>query len=91
MLDHLTRLLTRREREVVRLRFANDPTPSHIGERIGVSQMQIFRILRGARTKLRTHASNRRASTDLGGWVNIERHFAAVSARASASSRADGR
>jgi RNA polymerase sigma-B factor len=42
----LLRTLTRREREVLFLRFAQDMTQSEIAEQIGCSQMQISRILR---------------------------------------------
>jgi len=54
LLRTLMRTLTPREREVVRLRFEQDLTQAEIGELIGVSQMQISRILRGAMTRLRT-------------------------------------
>jgi RNA polymerase sigma-B factor len=48
--------LTERERTVVRLRFDEDMTQREIGERIGVSQMQVSRILREATDKLRALA-----------------------------------
>ncbi len=41
------------ERRVLRLRFIEDLTQSQIGERLGVSQMQVSRILRQALGKLR--------------------------------------
>ena len=44
--------LDEREWEVLRLRFAEDLTQSEIGERLGVSQMQISRISRAALWKL---------------------------------------
>ena len=47
-LDHLSE----REREIVYQRFALDLTQSEIAKRIGVSQMQISRILRAALEKL---------------------------------------
>jgi RNA polymerase sigma-B factor len=50
------RSLTPREREVVRLRFEEDLTQAAIGERIGVSQMQVSRVLRQAIARLRTLA-----------------------------------
>ena len=40
--------LSERERQVVHLRFFEDRTQSEIAEQIGVSQMQISRILRRA-------------------------------------------
>jgi RNA polymerase sigma-B factor len=42
------RHLTEREREVLRLRFVEDLTQTQIADRVGVSQMQISRILRRA-------------------------------------------
>jgi RNA polymerase sigma-B factor len=45
-LDGLLRTLCRRDREVLRLRFEEDLTQREIGERIGVSQMHVSRILR---------------------------------------------
>jgi RNA polymerase sigma-B factor len=56
MLQALMGGLTPREREVVRLRFEEDLTQAAIGERIGVSQMQVSRVLRQAVTRLRTLA-----------------------------------
>jgi RNA polymerase sigma-B factor len=46
------RHLSKREREVLRLRFVEDLTQTQIAERIGVSQMQVSRILRRAITRL---------------------------------------
>lgn len=45
-------MLSERERRVLHLRFFEDRTQSEIAERIGVSQMQISRILRGAIARL---------------------------------------
>jgi RNA polymerase sigma-B factor len=45
--------LTERERLIVRLRFVEDLTQAEIGERIGVTQMQISRLLGGILAKLR--------------------------------------
>jgi RNA polymerase sigma-B factor len=56
LLDALLRSLTKREREVVRLRFEEDLTQADIGARIGVSQMQVSRVLRQAIARLRTIA-----------------------------------
>jgi RNA polymerase sigma-B factor len=44
--------LSERERRVLHLRFFEDRTQSEIAEQIGVSQMQISRILRGAIARL---------------------------------------
>jgi RNA polymerase sigma-B factor len=56
LLETLMRSVTPREREILRLRFAEDLTQSQIGERIGVSQMQVSRILRGALSRMRAAA-----------------------------------
>jgi len=56
VLHALLRSLTPREREVVRLRFEEDLTQAAIGERIGVSQMQVSRVLRQALGRLRALA-----------------------------------
>jgi RNA polymerase sigma-B factor len=50
---HLMRGLGDREREVLRLRFAEDLTQSEIGARVGISQMQVSRLIRRALSKLR--------------------------------------
>jgi len=46
-------VLNERERYVLHLRFAEDRTQTEIADRIGVSQMQVSRILRGMLDKLR--------------------------------------
>ena len=56
LLQALMRVVTPREREILRLRFAEDLTQSQIGEQIGVSQMQVSRILRGALDRMRAAA-----------------------------------
>jgi RNA polymerase sigma-B factor len=58
-LERLMRALTPREREVLALRFGRDMTQAEIGERIGVSQMQVSRIIRQAVARLRAYASAR--------------------------------
>jgi RNA polymerase sigma-B factor len=45
--------LSEQERRVIELRFGGELTQSEIAKRIGVSQMQVFRILRGALAHLR--------------------------------------
>ena len=57
VLSRLMRSLTPRERETIRLRFEQDLTQAEIGERIGVSQMQVSRILRQAIARLRVLAA----------------------------------
>ena len=47
------RQLPTRERTVLHLRFVDDLTQTEIAERIGVSQMQVSRLLRGALQHLR--------------------------------------
>ena len=54
--QRLMRVLTDREREVLRLRFAEDLTQAEIGTRIGVSQMHVSRIIRQAIGRLREAA-----------------------------------
>ena len=46
-------MLTEREREVLRLRFEDDLTQSEIGERVGVSQMHVSRLIRQSVARLR--------------------------------------
>jgi RNA polymerase sigma-B factor len=46
-------VLSSRDREVLRLRFEDDLTQTEISARIGVSQMQISRIIRQSISKLR--------------------------------------
>jgi RNA polymerase sigma-B factor len=45
-----------RDREVLKLRFVDDLTQSEIADRIGVSQMQVSRLIRRALDRLRTVA-----------------------------------
>ena len=45
--------LTERQRLVLRLRYVDELTQGEIGEQIGVSQMQVSRILRGIVDRLR--------------------------------------
>ena len=46
------------EREVLRLRFAQDLTQREIGERVGCSQMQVSRLLRRALANLKAAATS---------------------------------
>ena len=55
-LSRLLGTVTAREREVLRLRFEEDLTQAEIGERIGVSQMQVSRIIRQSLRRLRAAA-----------------------------------
>jgi RNA polymerase sigma-B factor len=54
--QQLAGCLTDREREVVELRFMEDLTQEEIGKRVGVSQMQVSRVLRQALAKLAAEA-----------------------------------
>jgi RNA polymerase sigma-B factor len=54
--DRLMRVLTDREREVLRLRFEEDLTQSEIGTRVGVSQMHVSRLIRQSIARLRDEA-----------------------------------
>lgn len=58
-LDALLEVVTSREREVLRMRFEEDMTQAEIGAAIGVSQMQISRIIRQAVQRLREAADER--------------------------------
>jgi RNA polymerase sigma-B factor len=50
--------LSERERLIVELRFARSMTQSQIAERIGVSQMQVSRLLTRALATMRAHADD---------------------------------
>ena len=78
---HLMRSLTAREREVLRLRFEEDLTQAKIGERIGISQMQVSRIIRQALGRLRSYATAREAAhAPPSGSVGVFRRRASRSA-----------
>ena len=55
-LDALMGVLGDREREVLRLRFAEDRTQVEIGDRVGVSQMHVSRLIRHSVDRLREAA-----------------------------------
>jgi RNA polymerase sigma-B factor len=57
VLDVLLASVNEREREVLRLRFERDMTQAEIGAAVGVSQMQISRIIRTALQRLRDAAT----------------------------------
>ncbi|HWC27213.1 MAG TPA: SigB/SigF/SigG family RNA polymerase sigma factor [Solirubrobacteraceae bacterium] len=56
VLAGLLKALSARERQVLRMRFADDMTQAEIGTRVGVSQMQVSRIVRQALQRLRDAA-----------------------------------
>jgi RNA polymerase sigma-B factor len=58
-LAHLMRRITPREREILCLRFLGDLTQAEIGQRIGLSQMQVSRIIRQALTRLQASTGAR--------------------------------
>ena len=58
------RVLSEREREVLRLRFEEDLTQSEIGERVGVSQMHVSRLIRQSVARLREVAETPARSPD---------------------------
>jgi RNA polymerase sigma-B factor len=53
LLDDAFDILSERDREILRLRFEEDMTQTEISERIGVSQMQVSRLIRQALARLR--------------------------------------
>ena len=55
-LEPLLGTISERERTVLALRFAEDLTQAEIGARIGVSQMQVSRLIRQALARLRAAA-----------------------------------
>ena len=64
MVDGLLEMVSPRAREIVRLRYYEDMTQAEIGERLGVSQMQISRILRQTLTQLRDVAQQQEQISD---------------------------
>jgi RNA polymerase sigma-B factor len=56
VLDGLLNDLSSRDREIVRLRFEEDLTQQQIADRVGVSQMQVSRILSRSLPRLRVRA-----------------------------------
>jgi RNA polymerase sigma-B factor len=57
-LEALATDLTERERRVLELRFEHDLTQDEIGRQVGVSQMQVSRLIRGAVAKLSEAANS---------------------------------
>ena len=57
LLAGLSASLPSRSREVLRLRFEQDLTQAQIGKLMGVSQMQVSRIIRGALAQMRLAAA----------------------------------
>jgi RNA polymerase sigma-B factor len=59
LLAGLMEVLGPREVEILRLRFEEDLTQAEIGKRVGVSQMQVSRLIRAALEKMRAAAESR--------------------------------
>jgi RNA polymerase sigma-B factor len=57
--EQLMRVLSEREREVLRLRFEEDLTQSEIGEIVGVSQMHVSRLIRQSIARLRAEVEEK--------------------------------
>jgi RNA polymerase sigma-B factor len=57
LLDDLLRSLEPRQRVILNLRFREDLTQAQIGEIVGISQMQVSRILRATLARLRADVS----------------------------------
>lgn len=53
------RALPGRHRQILRMRFENDLTQAEIASRVGLSQMQVSRIIRDAITRLRREIERR--------------------------------
>jgi RNA polymerase sigma-B factor len=60
LLHGLMESLSEREIKILRLRFEDDLTQAEIGKRVGVSQMQVSRIIRAALEKMRVAAETGR-------------------------------
>jgi RNA polymerase sigma-B factor len=63
--ERLLHHLSDRDREVLRLRFAEDLTQSEIGERLGISQMHVSRLIRQSLQQLRELAATEDTSRPL--------------------------
>jgi RNA polymerase sigma-B factor len=74
LVESLLRQVTRREREVLRLRFEEDLTQREIGRRIGVSQMQVSRILCHALARLHEAVPRPSGALASGGERSIASH-----------------
>jgi RNA polymerase sigma-B factor len=64
LLDGMLSCLTRRERDVVRLRFVDDLTQTMIAKEVGLSQMQVSRVLRRSLDRLREVLTDDAAARD---------------------------
>ncbi|MEO8852065.1 MAG: sigma-70 family RNA polymerase sigma factor, partial [Allobranchiibius sp.] len=57
-LDQVIRALPARDQHLVRLRFEHDLTQQQIGDRLGISQMQVSRLLSSLIARLRTQLTH---------------------------------
>jgi RNA polymerase sigma-B factor len=57
--EALMRMLTQRERDILRMRFVDDMTQAEIGAIAGISQMQVSRIIRHALARMHAVATHR--------------------------------
>jgi len=60
LFDRLLSGLSDRERAIIQLRFREDLTQREIGERLGISQMHVSRLLRQGIAQLQTEAARHR-------------------------------
>jgi RNA polymerase sigma-B factor len=61
-LGRLLGRLSERDREIIRMRFEEDMTQAQIAEVVGVSQMQVSRLIRQAIERMRAEARERKLS-----------------------------
>lgn len=59
--------LSQRDRQIVRLRFFDELTQSEIAERVGISQMQVSRILRSAIAEIRNNLESSGLTSEVQG------------------------
>jgi RNA polymerase sigma-B factor len=64
LIDGALDVLTARDREILRLRFEEDLTQTEISRRIGVSQMQVSRLIRQALARLRMNIERKDRAVD---------------------------
>jgi RNA polymerase sigma-B factor len=64
IIDRSVRVLSARERRIVHLRFVEDLTQAEVGADVGLSQMQVSRILRDVLVRLRETAPAAGATSD---------------------------
>jgi len=57
LLDTLLRSLTDREQRILQLRFGEDLTQTEVAQRVGLSQMHVSRVIRGAIAQLQDAAN----------------------------------